>query len=395
MSGAITLSLAGDGYQAYLVIDSVANESSSGGVRIAEEVPLEEVQALAREMSLKYALFRLPRGGAKMGISMSPALAAAEKLRLLTEIGRKLGPIIRTGVYNPGMDMNCGPEELRAIYAGAGVTLGRVTDTSYFTALSVENALEACYEESGASGRWTIAVEGFGRVAGHLAERLAADRYRIVALSTLCGAVRSPDGWDGKRLAAQRAEAGDRVVGRVGGEAIESEDLLLAPVDVLLPSTRTWVITRRLAERIRARVIVPIANAPYEEGAVACLRAKGVLCLPGFLTNAGGVFGSTLFDTGVAVDEVEQLIERQYRPAVRQILRRSSELGIPPVELAQRVATGELEARSQRPGPSGKVAKLWRRLARRLPTVLGRRVARRNFMGNMHALRSDVEALTR
>ena len=392
MKNMMRISLCGDRYEAFLVIDSVLNETSSGGVRIAHDVTLEEILTLAHEMTFKYSLFRLPRGGAKTGIRLSDQLTASEKDHALREIGRKLGPVIRKGIYCPGMDMNCGPAELRAIYAGAGIRIGQPTDTSFFTALSVENALEACYEESGATGPWKIAIEGFGRVGGHLAERLPADRYRIVALSTLCGAVRNLEGWDGKRLAAERARVGDQVVARVGGESIAIEDLLVEPVDVLLPSTRTWVITRPLVERIQARTIVPVANAPYDGGVTACLLERGILCLPGFVTNAGGVFGSSMYDCGMTEAAVEETIREFYRPMVRQLVRRAKALGVSPVELAEGVASRELAARNGRANSSGPIAKLGRLVARRLPKRFLAAKAKRQFVDSVKSVTRELES---
>ncbi len=394
MNDMMTLSLAADHYEAYLVIDSVMNETSSGGVRISDDIALEEVRTLAREMTYKYSLFRLPRGGAKMGIRLSGELAPDERDCALREIGHKLGPIIRQGIYYPGMDMNCGPAELRAIYAGAGFEIGEPTDTSLFTALGVENAIEACYEQVGATGVLTIAIEGFGRVAGHLAQRLAPERFRIVALSTLCGAVKNSNGFEGGELAARRNELGDRVIERVDGEQMPIEDVLVESVDVLLPSTRTWVITPAVADRIQAKTVIPIANAPYAEGVVSRLHERGVLCLPGYLANGGGVFGSTMFDSGMSEPEVERTIRDAYRPMVSRLVQRAESLGVSPVEVAEAVATRELEARNERRPSSGRLAKLVQMAACRLPKRFHAKKARRQFIVNMASLTRELENTT-
>ena len=388
------ISVSGNDYEAFLAIDSITNETSSGGVRISDDIRLEEICTLAREMTYKYSLFRLPRGGAKMGIRLSDELAADERERALREIGHKLGPIIRQGIYYPGMDMNCGPAELRAIYAGAGFDIGEPTDTSLFTALGVENAIEACYEQSGATGVLTIAIEGFGRVAGHLAQRLAPERYRIVALSTLCGAVKNSNGFEGRELAAQRGKAGDRVVQRIDGEQMPIKDVLIESVDVLLPSTRTWVITPAVADRIQAKTIIPIANAPYAEGVAARLHERGVLCLPGYLVNGGGVFGSTMFDLGMSEAEVERTTRDAYRPMVGRLVQRAESLGVSPVEVAEALATQELEARNKRRPSSGRLVKLVQMAARRLPKRFHAKKARRQFIENMASLTRELENTT-
>jgi glutamate dehydrogenase (NAD(P)+) len=387
----MTISIVGDGYTACLKIDSIVDNTSSGGVRIAEEVSHEEVAALAREMTLKYALYRLPRGGAKTGVSIPGQVSRKEKTRILNELGRKLGPIIRTGVYYPGMDMNCGPDDLRAIYAGAGLPVGRMTDTSYFTAMSVESALKAWYDELGRQGAVTVAVEGFGRVAGHLAARLPSDRYKIVAISTLSGAIRNRDGFNLRFLAAKRNEVGDDVVKHVPGEAIANEDLFAEPVDILIPSSRTWVIHHGNMEAIRAKVIVPIANAPYGEGAIGRLHQKGVLCLPGYVTNAGGVFGSSFHDMGLDVPAVERITNRYAQPVMRLLVNLSRRSGVSPTELAERAAARELDARNRAPAAHGKLTSVRRRLKRYLPVTVGRHLAQRKFVESLAALGRDLE----
>jgi glutamate dehydrogenase (NAD(P)+) len=395
MNGMMTISILGQTYKAHLVIDSIVNNASSGGVRIAEDLSLEEVAALAREMSLKYATFRLPRGGAKTGISIANRVPPEEKACILREIGWRLGPIIRTGVYSPGMDMNCGADDLRAIYAGAGIAIGKVTDTSFFTALSVENALEAWREELAFKGPVSVAIEGFGRVAGHLAARLPVDKYRIVAISTMRGAIRNRDGFDAALLSAKRNGLGDEVVNHVDGQPIDAKEVFTEPADVLLPSARTWVIDKETAGVIAAKAVVPIANAPYGDGAIARLHDRRIVSMPAHITNCGGVVASSLYDRGVDAGEVEMMMKRYFQPVVRQLLKLSKTLGVSPTELAERVGNKELDARRQRPLVQGRLARAGRRLQRYLPAFARRRIARRSFVENLTALGNDLESAAR
>jgi glutamate dehydrogenase (NAD(P)+) len=392
MEGMMTISIAGNGYAACLVIDSIVNNTSSGGVRIAEEISPAEVAALAREMTLKYATYRLPRGGAKTGVSIPARVSRKEKDAILNDLGRKLGPIIRNGIYNPGMDMNCGPDDLRAVYAGAGIAIGGETDTSFFTALSVESALEAYYDELGLSGTLSVAVEGFGRVAGHLAARLPPERYRIAAISTLAGAVRSPNGFDLRVLAAKRNELGDEVVKQVSGEMFDKEELLMEAVDVLIPSSRTWMIHSKNVDAIEAKAIVPIANAPYGEGTIAHLNRKSILCLPGYVTNGGGVFGSSLYDVGFSVARVEELTRRWVQPAMSRLIGLSRRLGVPATELAEQAVEREISIREKAPPIRGRLAKAIARLKQYLPKAARRQKAEREFIESMASLAEDLKS---
>jgi len=329
---------------ASVVIDSLINTTSSGGVRIYSNVSLEEVKMLAREMTLKFSFIGLPRGGAKCGIRVPDEATRSEKLALCEEFGRRIGPIVNTGLYYPGMDMNCGQDELRAIYRGAGTTLGKITDTSFFTALSVANALFAVRTHLHLERPLTIAIEGFGSVGAHLAQRLPEEQFRIVALSTLQGAVRNNSGFSHQQLFAFRRQHGDHLVFYLPDQVrVDLQEVLAADVDILIPAARILSINEKNMDSIRARCIVPVANAPYTRETVGALHAKGVQCLPGFVTNSGGVFASGLFDSGLAVADVERIATEHYRPVVAALLQKAVRMGRSAADLAEEIALQRFE----------------------------------------------------
>lgn len=393
MPSPIFLELTEPDCTAYIVIDSVVAGRSSGGVRIVPGITRDEVADLAREMSLKYALFRLPRGGAKTGIDLAPGLSPEARMRALEGVGRGLSPILWAGLYNPGMDMNCGPAELQAIYRGAGIVIGTPTDTSYFTALTVAACVEAVADALRPHGPVTLAVEGFGSVGRHLAAVLPPERFRIAAVSTLEGAARKPGGFDAASLVRAKESHGDALVHHLDGERTDRGELFLEDVDILLPSSRTRVVTRDLARRIPARAVVPIANAPYDEGSLAVFEERGVLCLPGYLVNSGGVFASSLYDSGVPRHEVEQLFATRYRGTVARLLDRSRELGFSPVGACERIAGEEVERRVRETPDASLKGKIARRVLPRLPRRWRAARARTQCRRSLDALDADIAAL--
>lgn len=347
MNPLINIVLENSDYCGYLVIDSVIRDTSSGGVRIAGDIMPEEVRILAREMTLKYSFIGLPKGGAKSGVKIPKDTNRKEVTKILEDFGRRIGPLIRRGIYYPGMDMNCGPEDLRAIYRGAGITRGKITDTSYFTAISVINAIYACREAFEIGDRsLTIAIEGFGSVGSYLSERLPRDKYKIIAVSTVKGAVINEDGYPTEMLLENRKRFGDNFVNRItDGRLIAKEDLLSSDVDILVPSARTWVINEKNVKDIKARFIVPISNAPYREDVIDFLQQRGVICLPGFVTNSGGVYASSLFDRGVSIKAIEDISNTYYRQAIVNLLLKSNEMRQSPVKVAEKVAYKRLQDR--------------------------------------------------
>lgn len=387
----MTIRMAGEGYEGFLVIDSLVGDTSSGGVRICDDLSIAEIAQLAHEMSCKYALFRLPRGGAKAGVRLEAKLDRAQRLQALRAYGSKLGPMIRKGLYYPGMDMNCGPEELRAIYAGAGMSLGEVTDTSWFTALSAFHALEATVEAMGVHGRpVSIAIEGFGSVARHLAARLPGT-YRIAGVATITGAVLVEDGHAPASLVDLRDRYGDDFVQQLQGARVGPRELLEADVDVLVPAARTGTLTQDVASRLRARAVVPIANAPYQDGVVQTLRARGVVCLPGFVVNVGGVLASSLFDQGVRRRDIEAFFAGPYRQFVGRLLRAAQGRGVSAVEYAQELVQRQLDSRREQRRRTFSRRVYDRFLRPRLPRTLQAAAARRGFTQAMQTLLAEVE----
>lgn len=340
----------GGGAEGYLVIDTTVDNSSAGGLRVASDLGLAEVAALAREMTLKFAFIGRDAGGAKSGLRLPPETPEVEKRRWLGALGRCLGPMIRRGIYHVGTDIGCGREDLAAVYAGAGLRLGATTDTALFTAIGVADVLAACREAMGSPARpLRIAVEGLGSVATRLATRLSPAAWVITAVSTVQGAVLRESGFGAAELVAMRERFGDALVDHLAGTRAEPEAVFSVEADVLLPSARAWSLTPMRSQQLRVRAVVPIANVPYADGAVDALAARGILALPGFVANCGGVFLSSLYDTGVPMPAVEQVSAGPFRAVIRALLDATGQGGLSPVQLAETVALERLERRSARP----------------------------------------------
>src|SRR4029450_3318303 len=95
-----------------------------------------------------------------------------------------------------------------------------------------------------------------------------------------------------------------------GAEEIDPEELLELDVDIVVPAALEDVITEENADRIRASVVLEVANGPTAIAADDALTDRGVTVIPDILANAGGVTvsyfewaqnrgGVTRSDTGV------------------------------------------------------------------------------------------------
>jgi len=276
---------------------------TKGGIRYHHEVDIDEVKTLAFLMSLKCSLAGLPYGGAKGGIEVDPSELSEGELERLTRgyvraFHRFIGP--RTDI--PAPDVNTNPQIMAwiadeyayitghfepGVVTGKPIELGGSQGRDEATALGGVYVLDAYREDKKAERKnWTVAVQGFGNVGGHIARLLHEWGYKVVAVSDATGGRYNPDGLDVSTLCRGK---GCKMKDESQGAFIENKDLLELDVDVLIPAALSDQITSANAQHIKAHTILEMANAPVAKSADDILFKKGVTVIPDFLSNSGGV----------------------------------------------------------------------------------------------------------
>src|SRR5919199_330313 len=112
---------------------------------------------------------------------------------------------------------------------------------------------------------------------------------RLVGVSTVDGVLADRDGLDVEELLALRERHGDRLVAHGPRPVRPREELFELECDVLVPGAQPDSITREVAARVRCAVVAPAANVPYGQGAVEQLHRRGIIAVPDFIANAGGI----------------------------------------------------------------------------------------------------------
>jgi glutamate dehydrogenase (NAD(P)+) len=336
------------GLRAIVVIDNVAAGPAIGGTRMAPDVTLGECARLARAMTLKNAAAGLPHGGAKSVIAADPRMPATGKEELVRVFARAIAQLAD---YIPGPDM--GTDECAMAWVldetGRAVGLPRVLggiplDEIGATGFGVAIAAEAAEAFSGVRlDGARVAVQGFGAVGHHAARFLAERGARLVAASDSRGCIADPGGLDIAALA--RLKRDGRSVTELGrGQVLERDAVIGVDCDILVPAARPDVIHEGNAGEVKARLVLEGANIPATAEAERRLGARGVLVVPDFIANAGGVITAAVEYRGGSEAQALTAVEEKVRRNTEEVLHRAREAGILPREAATAMAMERVRA---------------------------------------------------
>ena len=332
--------------KAILVVDNVAAGPALGGVRMAPDVTTKECFRLARAMTLKNAAAGLPHGGGKVVLYGDPKMPKQDKERLIRALACSLRDV-REYIFAPdmGTDEECmawvKDEIGRVVGLPAeigGIPLDEIGATGWGLSHATEVALQFCgYFCDFTLSKARIVIQGFGAVGKHAARFLTAQKALLVGASDSHGAVYHPDGLEVDELIKLK-EAGQSVADYPKGEKCERDAVIDFDCDIWIPAARPDVLNEENVHRLKAKLVVQGANIPVTYGAEKYLHEKGVLCVPDFIANAGGVICAAMEYRGASQSEVFQTIEEKLRHNTRLVLEESKTKKILPRDAAVQLA---------------------------------------------------------
>jgi leucine dehydrogenase len=314
------------GLVAVIAIDDTTLGPAIGGIRLrpyaSEEAAIVECRRLGRAMSLKNALAGITFGGGKSVIIADGLIDRHEALLAFGRFVARTG-----GAYLPAADMGTGPEELRIVRE----TAGRIVDveTSEATAVGVHAAITQGVRAAGIASTLdgvSVVVQGAGHVGARLAELLAADGAHVGV----------SDADPGRASAVARS---------VSGTVVPVDEATIADCDVLAPCAIPNVVDERTVPLIRARLVAGAANDVLAEPAMAeALADRGVVHVPDFLANAGGVIAFQGSHDGWSPERLrDELAAIGTRAA--DVLDEAGTRGVTPVQVAEETAYAVLGRR--------------------------------------------------
>jgi glutamate dehydrogenase (NAD(P)+) len=330
------------GLRGILVVDNVATGPSIGGLRIAPDVSAAECFRLARAMTLKNAAAGLRHGGGKSVLFGDPRMPRAQKEQLIRAFACALenetdyifGPDMGSDEecmawVNDEIGRSVGlPKEL------GGIPLDEIGATGWGLSHVTDVALRYCdFKLEGAR----VAIQGFGAVGKNVARFLADQGALLVAAADTQGTLANPRGIDVAELSALK-EAGKSVLDYPDGQKLERDAVIDVECDIWIPAARPDVVHEDNVHRLKTRLVIEGANIPFTRGAEKILHEKGVLVVPDFIANAGGVICAAMEYAGASESAAFDTIAEKLRRNTEEVLEQVVKDGALPRDAAMELA---------------------------------------------------------
>ncbi len=298
-------------FQGYRIQYNYSRGPAKGGIRFHPDETVDTIRALACWMTWKTAVLDLPLGGGKGGVCFDPKSMSERELEKISRAYiRAIAPMIGVDQDVPAPDVYTNPQTMAWMmdeyetiinrhHPGVltdkptqiGGTEGRRDATARGGVITVR---EAC-NRLNIDPTGKFAIQGFGN-AGQRAALLHEELLnggKLIAVSDSRAAIYNSEGFDSKELVMHKLKTGS-VKGFPGAKEIGHEDLLELDVEVLYPAALENAISKKNADKIKAKIICELANGPTTPEADIILSKKGVHVIPDILASAGGVTVSYL-----------------------------------------------------------------------------------------------------
>jgi len=328
-----------------------ARGPAKGGLRFHPEETIDTVRALAAWMTWKTAVVDIPLGGGKGGIVCNPKEMSQPELERLSrayirQVGRILGPkadVPAPDVYTNPQIMAWMMDEYSAlqgnnepgVITGKPLALGGSAGRMDATARGGMYCLREAGKVLGIELKGaTTAIQGYGN-AGYYGQVLGEELLglNVICVSDSRGGIVCEGGLECEEVKGHKDDTGT-CVGLPDSEPISNEELLELDVDVLVPAALENVITEENAHRVKAKIVVELANGPTTPEADRILHENGVYVIPDFLCNAGGVVVSYFEGVQNAynyywdIEEVHERLDRKMTAAFHAVHEMAQAKGV-------------------------------------------------------------------
>ncbi len=334
------------GMRGVLVIDNTALGPGKGGIRFTPTVSKEEVFRLARTMTWKNSMAGLPFGGAKAGIIGEPhKMSSKQKDEWISAFSRLLKGICPQ-YYCAGPDINTTEHEMEVFAKANGdmkastgkpKKLGGLPHELGSTGWGVFHAIKVALKHQGKDiKKATYAVEGYGNVGEFVVKYMSEAGAKLVAISDSKGALVVPKGIDAKKLRGVKKSKG--TVTAYGGTVLPTHDLIYTSCDILVTAAIPDLVKIADVPKIKAKLIIEGSNIPMSVECEEALAKKGVLIVPDFVANAGGVISSYIEYIGGTEKQMFKTVAEKITKNTQLVLERAKKDKVIPRVAAEKIA---------------------------------------------------------
>jgi leucine dehydrogenase len=323
---------AATGLRAIIAIHSTALGPALGGARFrsyaSEDDAVVDVLRLSRGMTYKNAAAGLDLGGGKAVIIGDPAAVRTDDL--IRAYGRFVHGL--AGRYLTAEDVGTTQADMDLIrqetpyVTGVSPSRGGSGDPSPLTAWGVRHAMHAAAEhrwgDASLQGRHVV-VAGVGKVGGTLVELLADEGARLTIADV-----------NGARVT--------ELASRFGAEVAAPDEAHTIACDIFSPCAYGAVLSARTIPELRCMAVVGAANNQLAEDADADrLAAAGILYVPDFVANAGGVINIAEELHGYDAERAKAAVARIHE-TTGAVLTTAEVEGIGTADAAERLAEARI-----------------------------------------------------
>lgn len=280
-----------------------------GGIRYHWDVNIDEVRALATWMTIKCAVVDIPLGGAKGGVICNPKDMSEKELERMTKaFVRRISPLIGPSIDIAAPDVytnakvmkwiveeyaKCTGKKELAVVTGKPLEMGGSEGRDEATAkgglLVLKQLIKEKYvKELDSLKDKKVVIQGFGNAGSVFARLIYEEGAKVIAVSDSKGAIINENGLKIPKVIKHKKMKGC-VSDCMGATNTTNEDILEMDCDILVPAALENVITMENVDRVKAKMILELANGPVTSSAGKVLYKKGVTVIPDVLANAGGV----------------------------------------------------------------------------------------------------------
>ncbi len=257
-------------------------------------------------MTWKTSVVDIPLGGGKGGVVCDPkTMSEGEKERLarayVRAVSREIGitkDVPAPDVYTNGQIMAWMMDEYESIMQEhhPGVITGKPLALGGSKGRGDATARGGIYTTREAAQTYKIdlqnapmAIQGFGN-AGQYAALLGESilGLKLVAACDSQIGIYNPDGISAREIVDYKTKNGS-LKGFKGGKEIPSSEVLEVECTVLFPSALENAINETNAGKVKCKISCELANGPTTPEGDAILEKNGVIVIPDYLANAGGV----------------------------------------------------------------------------------------------------------